>query len=181
MAVKYELTCHPSVLSAEVSAAVTSIVIRAARVSTHELQLQYCLTGRLADLRIPMVSASRREDELWRHTCAELFVAEPNQEAYCEFNFSPSTQWAAYEFSRYRQGMKPAACSAPSIAVTQTEQALTLNVVVQLPVSLARSPVLQASITMVVERSDGTHSYWAVNHATDTPDFHHRQSFVLTI
>jgi hypothetical protein len=47
----------------------------------------------------------RRADELWRHTCCELFLAERGRAGYHEFNFAPSTEWAIYRFQAYREGM----------------------------------------------------------------------------
>jgi hypothetical protein len=89
---------------------------------THErggLGLSYSVTGRIGDLRLPPVVVSARTDELWRRTCFEAFVRPSPGETYYEFNFSPSTQWAAYRFiplpslrrKRGRQGRGMAARS----------------------------------------------------------------------
>ena len=43
-------------------------------------------------------------DDLWQHTCFELFIGAKNDAEYYEFNFSPSGEWAAYEFRNYRDG-----------------------------------------------------------------------------
>ena len=57
-----------------------------------------------------------RTDELWRSTCFELFLRFDDDERYVEFNFSPSTRWAAYAFDGYREGMAelPLAADRPS-------------------------------------------------------------------
>src|SRR5262249_36502234 len=68
----------------------------------------YCVTGRPGDLGIPPITSATRADELWRTTCFEAFVRTSASSGYYEFNFAPSTQWAAYEFSRYRSGMRAA-------------------------------------------------------------------------
>jgi hypothetical protein len=47
---------------------------------------------------VPAAVAAARTDELWRHTCFEAFVRTSPAPAYYEFNFAPSTQWAAYRF-----------------------------------------------------------------------------------
>ena len=47
---------------------------------------------------------------------------------YCELNFSPSTEWAAYEFDGYRQGMRALAlASPPRIAVAETQSELRVT------------------------------------------------------
>lgn len=151
------------------------------RLSATQLQLGYRVSGNLVNLCIPAVVKAERCDELWRHTCAELFVAEPHREPYVEFNLAPSTCWAAYEFSSYRQGLRAASCEAPAIVVRQIDRLLEIDARLQLPAVFAATANLQASVTMVIEDSAGQYSYWAANHATAKPDFHCRDSFVLNI
>ena len=50
---------------------------------------------------------SERADELWKTTCFEAFLRPMGEESYREWNFAPSSQWAAYRFTGYRQGMAP--------------------------------------------------------------------------
>jgi hypothetical protein len=145
------------------------------------LQLSYRVSGDPAELRIPVIDKTERRDELWRHTCAELFVAAPSQDCYAEFNLSPSTCWAAYEFSGYRQGIRTASVAAPLIVVKQMGQVLEIDARVELPETFVATNVLQASLTMVIEGSAGQYSYWAVQHAAAKPDFHCRDSFVVNI
>src|SRR5882724_3177957 len=84
--------------------AVTSIDVEVARPHPGHLLLRYVVAGRIGDLRLPPVVAPARADELWRHTCFEAFVRPSPSAAYTEFNFAPSTQWAAYRFDGYRSG-----------------------------------------------------------------------------
>src|SRR5215831_18468784 len=70
------------------------------------LVLTYSLTGDLDAVLLPPPAPPERTDELWRHTCFEAFLARAGA-GYLEFNLSPSGQWAAYEFERYRVGMRP--------------------------------------------------------------------------
>src|SRR6185503_15229358 len=86
--------------------AVASIEVDVERFHPGALVLRYAVAGRISDLLIPPATASRSADELWRHTCFEAFVLAPPDAAYYEFNFSPSTAWAAYGFSSYRSGMR---------------------------------------------------------------------------
>ncbi len=69
------------------------------------LTLWYTVTGDLDALVIPAPVPERRVDELWKSTCFELFLKPLDSSSYLELNFSPSSQWAAYEFAGYREGI----------------------------------------------------------------------------
>src|SRR5512139_1288274 len=97
--------------------AVTHIEVRVARPRADSLILSYIVTGKMSDIRIPPVMAPARSDELWRHTCFEAFVRATSGAEYYEFNFAPSTQWAAYRFTGYRSGM----CVADEISTPPME------------------------------------------------------------
>ena len=142
------------------------------------LTLQYTATGDAVALAVPVPVSAQRRDELWRHTCAELFVAVPGDTAYCEFNFSPSGAWAAYRFEGYRAGMQPLLCVPPAIEVWHDVNTLRMSVQCFLPMPWSSAAVLQMGLTMVLEDQHGQCSYWALNHSGDKPDFHRRDSFV---
>lgn len=171
------LHCHPATRCA----AISDLRVTVQRVSATQLQLRYRVSGELTQLRIPSANKPERCDELWRHTCAELFVAVPDQVPYVEFNLSPSTCWAAYAFSSYRQDMQAACVEPPVITARQYGHVLEIDARVQLPETFADVATLQASLTMVIEDQAGQYSYWAAHHAAAKPDFHCRDSFVIAI
>jgi len=105
---RQSLRLHPDSLCL----AATRIDVDVARSRAGSLLLSYVVTGKIGDLGLPPVTAGARTDELWRHTCFEVFVRPLPGEAYYEFNFAPSTQWAAYRFDGYRSGMRVATESA---------------------------------------------------------------------
>src|SRR5690606_6727597 len=122
----------------------------------------------------------RRRDELWRHTCCELFVRDPAGEGYREYNFAPSGDWAAYRFSGYRAGMVPLDAAAPRIVLEHSPAMLALTV------TLADQPLAalegrRIGIACVLETSSGGRSYWALAHPPGRPDFHHRSAFALAL
>lgn len=138
----------------------------------------------MARLRIPEPGAPERKDLLWEHTCFEMFVGVPGDTAYREFNFSPSSQWAAYAFSDYRQRDKDIALkTAPLIVTHRSAGRLELRVTL-LPEALpAKAGTLEIGLTAVIEADslvDGALSYWALHHPSTRPDFHHRAAFLLT-
>src|SRR5256885_994522 len=85
--------------------AISDIEVDVARRLGGQLTLRYFAKGRIGEMAIPPKTASMRTDELWRNTCFEVFIRPSPGQAYREFNFAPSTQWAAYGFSSTREGM----------------------------------------------------------------------------
>jgi len=154
------------------------------------LVLRYVVTGRTGDLRLPPNMAPARTDELWLHTCFEAFVRPSPDEAYYEFNFSPSTQWAAYRFNSYRSGMRAATeISAPRIEVQSAPACYTLQASLELPSSLS-SPASGAGkggrlwrlgLAAILEEASGNKSYWALAHPSGKADFHHSDCFAYEV
>src|SRR4051812_18284186 len=98
--IRAELVSHPLTPSQTVQSIVASIAVNETL-----LTLSFVVVGQVSHIRLPVRCDSSRADELWQHTCFELFARSPGTSAYSEFNFAPSTQWAAYRFSTYREEM----------------------------------------------------------------------------
>jgi len=136
-------------------------------------------------LRLPDRLPAEGGDELWRHTCCELFAGVVGDAAYREFNWSPSGQWAMYGFSDYRvrdSSMPKLAVAAPGIRFAPGAAGWTLQVrldAAALP-DAAREQI-ELGVAVVLEAADGTLSYWALRHAAARPDFHRRESFALRL
>ncbi len=172
-----ELACHPGVSSR----ALRGVAARASRTREGKLSLHYSLHGDIARLLIPAPQPARIGWKLWRHTCCEAFILPQPGEAYYEFNFSPSGEWAAYAFSGYRQGAPLAdAALDPQIAVERSADALELYALVDLR-RLSVGGALRLGISAVIEEQDGTISYWALRHPAARPDFHHADAFALSL
>ena len=162
--------------------AATRIEVDVVRSHAGSLLLSYFVTGKIGDLRIPPVVTAARTDELWRHTCFEAFVGSSADAAYYEFNFAPSTQWAAYRFSSYRSGMRVAAeVSAPSIEARSSHDCYTLQASLQLERLPSLSPAApwRLGLSALIEDTSGCKSYWALAHPPGKPDFHHADCFAL--
>ncbi len=148
------------------------------------LNLSYRLDADLSQLRLPMSRTPARADDLWRHTCFEVFISEPGSPGYSELNFSPSGQWAAYTFTSRRTGMRAANLQvAPSAAWRRTAGRLELKVEMDLD-GLLSNPVhstLRLALSAVIEEQSGTITYWALRHPDKQPDFHHPDGFVLEL
>lgn len=129
---------------------------------------------------LPDWVTSARADDLWKTTCGELFLAAPDAAGYVEFNYSPSTQWAAYRFESYRAGRQDLSLSADPHVDRGDDNSAYL---VEVDQSLTDLPAgaLQMGLSAVIEETDGTKSFWALAHADGPPDFHNRDCFIATL
>ncbi|HMG79494.1 MAG TPA: DOMON-like domain-containing protein [Xanthobacteraceae bacterium] len=160
-------------------AAATRIEADIARPRTGSLILSYIVSGRISDLRFPPAVAAARADELWRHTCFEAFVRPSTGPAYYEFNFSPSTQWAVYQFDSYRSGMRAATeIGAPRIEVRSSAETYTLQAALEFD---GLSSPLHLGLSAVLEETNGGKSHWALAHPPGNADFHHADCFALEL
>lgn len=171
------LTPHPACGRA----GITRFLARLARQGS-QLQATYILQGDIAALALPPLENVRRGRELWRHTCFELFVRAPRDQAYVEYNFVPSGAWAAYRFVAYRADAADLELETPPrVQRSGDEQQLKYAVACELPADLAALPQLQANVTAVVESLAGDMSYWALAHPAERPDFHHAGGYVVEL
>jgi hypothetical protein len=148
-----------------------------------DLVLRYFLSGMIDDLCLPIVAAPSPADELWKHTCLEAFVRAAPNGSYFEFNFSPSTAWAAYRFSGYREGMSVAEQIAPQTELRRNTDIFELRTHLKLGMLSGLSPQLpwQLGLSAVIEETGGRKSYWALAHPPGKADFHHSDCFALEL
>ena len=166
------LTPHPAHPSAGIDRISAAISRRDAG-----LQITYHLHADLAGIRVPASELGNRRDELWKHTSFELFLKHAQSDSYFEYNFSPAGHWAAYAFSRYREGGQDLACAPPSIEAEKTSDLLAVSVLLpELPDEISGNAI-QVGISAVVEAMDGQRSYWALDHIAEAPDFHRSETF----
>ncbi|SRR6266545_3555678 len=167
---------HPDSLSL----AATHIGVDVARPHAGSLVLCYFVTGKISGLRLPPIAAAVRAEELWQRTCFEAFVRCEASDIYYEFNFAPSTQWAAYRFDGYRSGMREASgVSAPTIAVKVSSALFRLQASFELAQlsDLPHDACWRLGLSALIEETSGDKSYWALAHPPGKPDFHHLDCF----
>jgi hypothetical protein len=121
---------------------------------------------------VPEWLSPTRTDALWRTTCFELFLLFDDDKRYVEFNFSPSTQWAAYAFDGYRAGMTPL-----SRDIDPRIKRLDDGVEVDCDLGGLPHGELRMALTAVIEEEGGAKSYWSLAHPPGAPDFHHPACF----
>lgn len=166
------------------SRAVHAVTAQATRTKEGKLALSYSLFGDPARLRIPAPGLTRIGWKLWRHTCCEVFLRSKGAASYHEFNFSPSGEWTAYAFTRYREGAAlDDETLNPQVAVESTQERLDLYALVdlaRLSPAYLRGP-LAVGLAVIVEDQDGALSYWALRHGPGQPDFHQPDAFALEL
>lgn len=167
----HRLIPHPSHLPL----AVTAVEARIGDAGHGWLHLRWRVEGS-ARLIMPPLAGKGRAEGLWQATCFELFLRQPNLPAYTEFNFSPSEQWAAYQFSARREGAAPLPLPrAPVITPRRGGNVLIFDAELS-AAGLPQGP-WEIGLCAVLEEEGGQLSYWALHHASDRPDFHDPDCF----
>lgn len=172
------LLCHP----ATPCPALHGISVSGDRLAGGGWRLRYDLQGDIARLRLPVAQPPVAADFLWQHTCCEAFLATASGRAYREFNFSPSSQWAVYDFSDIRQAVPiPAVPEPPAIFISISDGSAILEA--RLPADLL--PPLPGrqhlGLSAVIETAAGEKSYWALAHPAAQPDFHRREAWLIDL
>jgi hypothetical protein len=175
-----DLKPHPSTAAGPVK----ELGVSVSRPTPSQLALDYRLVGDLTLLRLPEPRPPVRSDGLWRHTCFEAFIGHMPASHYWEYNFSPSSAWAAYHFTAYREGMAPLMKGAPPVTSSRIgRDVFEFSVLLDLA-WLARAPDsvgLRLGISAVIEDRDRALSYWALEHPSEKPDFHHPGGLVVAL
>src|SRR5262249_46946937 len=142
--------------------AAAHVEVEVARPRADSLVLSYIVTGRMNDIRMPPVMEAARRDELWQHTCFEAFVRDSSVGEYYEFNFAPSTSWAAYRFKNSGTGMRVAAeIDPPPIEVQSSSDRYTLQASLALDrlSGLPRDSAWRLGLSALIEDTSGRKSY----------------------
>jgi hypothetical protein len=170
------LACHPHTPFQ----AIRKIEVVVEEVTSGGLMLTFSLVGDISSLSIPESQAPRRADHLWRHTCIEVFMMAGEGPGYLEFNFSPSGEWAVYDFRGYRDRGELEIELTPGIVVRRNMDRLELCAEI-CGNFIPRGGPLRVGLSAVVEDTAGVLSYWALRHPPGSPDFHHTDSFALQL
>lgn len=149
----------------------------------HQLQIEYQLAGKLAQILIPQPAKfPSRQYDLWQHTCLEFFLGIKDSTKYWEFNLSPAGHWNIFYFNNYRQNIaEEMAFQTLTFPVFFQEDILTLNLKVNLDKIILPQQDLVVGITAVIEDQAQQLSYWALSHLKQEADFHDRNSFLINL
>lgn len=148
-----------------------------------ELGFRFFVEGDIGRLRLPAAGIARRRDGLWQHTCFEVFLKPDASESYHEFNFSPSTEWAAWRFGGRRSDRSLPDLPAPAVRFDHDPDRCELSALVPIAAlpELAGAGAVRAGITAVIEAADGSLMHWALAHVGEAPDFHDPATFTMRV
>ena len=175
---RYTLVRHP----ASTSSIAETIEVQIEWRARDRIWLRYHAEVLLGDLSLPEpVVHPERRDGLWRDTCFELFLREPGERRYYEFNFSTARHWAAYGFDDIRRGRNDLPMvHPPMVFLDLGESHCALEATVNLPAELAGA-AFDAALSAVLREKAGGIAYWALAHPAGKPDFHDPASFAAEL
>ena len=165
------------------------------------LDVKYQLSGDLSKIIIPPPSqTANRQYDLWEHTCFELFLRLSNTTKYWEFNLSPTKDWNVFYFADYRhpcpaflrQGLRMTAFRSQNLAeetaiaslpceIWQTFESLQVSLKIDLNKIMPAKSDLDIAVATVIENQERQLSYWALTHPASKADFHHQDSFAISL
>jgi hypothetical protein len=177
--VQLTLVPHPATPPADPSfkvwASVDHVSVLSATATTN---IWFGVGAPAARFVLPKAHEPARAEGLWQSTCFEAFLQAEGEEAYREWNFSPSGQWAAYDFSAYREGMAEADVAAPYVRMEDNMTWFTLGATI----AVDADRHWHLGLSAVMEEADGTKSYWALAHPSfEKPDFHTSDCFTAKL
>jgi hypothetical protein len=140
-----------------------------------ELKIRYQLSD-THGVFWPEIDSSTRAYELWLTTCFELFILNPTQDGYLEYNFSPNTNWDCYLFNSYRSPNPVQRFDVPNPCMTVPEIGV-LEVELTLPWESER---YLSNPTAVIEDDHGL-NFYAYKHAPERADFHFQDGLSLQL
>jgi len=173
------LTPHPSTPPADPQFKVWASVEHVSSLgSVATANIWFGVSAPLERFVFPQSDDPGRRDELWQTTCFEAFHRAGDEAAYREWNFAPSGDWAAYDFSGYRDGMSKAEVAAPYIRLEDNFTWWALGATIAVDADQA----WRLGLSAVLEEKDGIKSYWALAHPPgDKPDFHAPDCFAAKL
>lgn len=147
------------------------------------MQIEYKLEGALDYINLPRTSqVPMRCHELWRQTCFELFFGIKGDPSYWEVNLSPSGCWNVYHLTDYRTGMREEkSLGQPTFRVVSDGEFWSLFCTIDLKGFIDDCSDLEVGVCAVLQTTDGSISYWAIDHPGTVPDFHNRGSFCVQL
>jgi hypothetical protein len=162
-------------------AAVSQMSVEITRTTTGDLSLRYVVKGDIAQILLAEPAPPERSHQLWRHSCFEIFIRMPGEAGYHEYNFAPSSHWAAYGFDDRRLGMHNLEIGHPPVIEAQRTASEFILTASLASLDLLRDASWQIGLSVIIEESSGGLSFWALAHPKGAADFHHEDCFALTL
>lgn len=129
---------------------------------------EFRLQGDISAIKVPLGAVPVREDFLWKTTCFEIFWQPDQGSWYREFNLSPSSKWACYDFDDFRLNSRDGPVKAIAVASAHCDNELVLRADI---VSELADPAMVA-LNAIVEDLEGNIQFWALAFPDGKPEFH---------
>ena len=167
--VRDRVTMHSLVLHPDCAAGPIAAVSADIESTVDGCRARFRIQGGIARIKIPGHAASERMDNLWKTTCFEIFWQPLDGTYYREFNLSPSSRWACYDFDDFRLNRRDAPVEAIAISSSHNESELALEAEIASDLPQPAGVALNA----IVEDMDGNIQFWALAFPAGKPEFHH--------
>lgn len=158
-----KLVLHPDCNAGPISEVTASL-----HATSQGCEAEFRLLGDIGAIKVPMLAASERMDYLWQTTCFEIFWQPEGGKSYREFNLSPSSRWACYNFDDFRTNSRDGAVHAIALASSHDNEELVLkaSIASELP-----DPA-KVALNAIVEDLKGDIQFWALAFPEGKPEFH---------
>ena len=146
------------------------------------LTLEFTVTGEIKNYIFNEPCIQTREDELWKKTCFELFIAHKNNSAYYELNISPSTNWNFYSFSDYKTAMQEEEknISEPFIHSSKMRDEYRLSFEFYFYEELIEKELI-FNLAVILLDTKGIRHFYSINRREGKVDFHDKECWNLII
>lgn len=159
----HSLVLHPDCRPGPIASVTASLTPTA-----EGCEAEFRLHGHISAILVPEPALPERRDFLWRTTCFEIFWQPDGGHWYREFNLSPSSCWACYDFDDFRLNSRDGPVEAITVACSYDESELVLRASIAAEL---RDPA-QVALNAVVEDLEGNIQYWALAFPGGKPEFH---------
>ncbi len=145
------------------------------------LSLEFNIIGDIENYLFDKPSIQKRENELWKRTCFELFIAPKSKSNYNELNISPSSEWNFYHFSNYKIGMKEDKdISKPSIYSSIRKNHYLLSCKFTINNKILEDKLI-FNLAVILLDKKGLRHFYSINRKRGVVDFHNREYWVYSL
>ncbi|QIG52993.1 hypothetical protein G6N82_01375 [Altererythrobacter sp. BO-6] len=159
----HSLILHPDCRPGPITSVTASL-----RATPNGCQAEFRLHGDISAIKVPDTAIPERRDFLWQTTCFEIFWQPDGGTWYREFNLSPSSKWACYDFDHFRLNSRDAPVEAIAVASVHSADELVLRADIM---AVLRDPA-QVALNGIVEDLEGNIQFWALAFPHGKPEFH---------
>jgi hypothetical protein len=167
----HHLTLHPDCLAGPITAISASI-----EPTKSGCRTTFRATGDLDSIIIPAGDGPLRTDNLWKTTCFEIFWQPRGGAYYREFNLSPSTRWACYDFDDFRLNSR----DGPAQVVIQCRREGDA-LIVEADITSELPLPADVALNGIIEDKQGNIQFWALAFQPGKAEFHSKVCRILEL